>query len=57
MHKRLLADFLAWQRGSHEIKDVVVIPAEVPGATYSLHVAILAENADASHNVCNYQTI
>jgi hypothetical protein len=38
-----------WLPGTHEVDEVVTIPAGVPAARYSLDVAILTEDAKTAH--------
>jgi len=42
-------DLRTWLPGTHEVKDVLTIPEDVPAAMYSLDVAILTENAESAH--------
>jgi hypothetical protein len=43
------ADLMGWLPGTHEVEEVLGVPAGVPAATYSLDVAILNEDAAAAH--------
>jgi len=40
---------MKWLPGPHDIEDVVVVPSDVPAATYNLDVAILSEDGKTAH--------
>jgi len=43
------ADPRRWVPGTHELKDLVTIPSDIPPGTYPLDVAILTEDESAAH--------
>ena len=43
------ANLRSWLPGTHEVEDVVVVPADVPAARYNLDVAILSEDGKTAH--------
>jgi hypothetical protein len=43
------ARLMDWLPGTHEVDEIVTIPAGVPAGTYALDVAILTEDATAAH--------
>jgi Domain of unknown function (DUF4832)/Beta-galactosidase len=43
------ANLMSWLPGPHEVDDVVVVPSDVPAATYILDVAILSEDGKTAH--------
>jgi hypothetical protein len=46
---RSAANLMSWLPGPHQVEEVVLVPADVPAATYSLDVAILTQDATAAH--------
>ena len=46
---RSAANLMRWLPGPHEVEEVVVVPSDVPAATYSLDVAILSEDGKTAH--------
>lgn len=43
------ANLMSWLPGSHEIEDLIVVPAGIPAARYNLDVAILSEDGKSAH--------
>jgi hypothetical protein len=43
------ANLMSWLPGTHEVDEVVTMPASVPAAIYALDVAILTEDAKDAH--------
>jgi len=43
------ANIMSWLPGFHEVEEVVVVPADVPAATYRLDIAILSEDGKTAH--------
>ncbi|MEW6720960.1 MAG: DUF4832 domain-containing protein [Thermodesulfobacteriota bacterium] len=46
---RSSADLRKWLPGTHEVEDLLQIPAGVPPGTYSLDVAVLSEDGASAH--------
>ena len=46
---RSTANLMRWLPGTHEVEEVMAIPADVPAAAYALDVAILTEDATSAH--------
>jgi hypothetical protein len=46
---RSVANLMSWLPGPHEVEEVVVVPTDVPAATYRLDVAILSGDGKTAH--------
>jgi len=46
---RSVANLMSWLPGPHNVEEAIGIPADIPGATYNLDVAVLSEDGKTAH--------